>query len=53
MPAINYVQGAFRIGAELECTAAVYGTPDLTGDFRNKERFTNYRFLVGVYYFFK
>lgn len=53
MPAINYIQGAFRIGAELECTAAAYGTPDLTGNFQDKERFTNYRFLVGVYYFFK
>lgn len=53
MPAINYVQGAFRIGAELECTTATYGTADLKGYFQDNEQYTNYRLLVGIFYFFK
>jgi hypothetical protein len=51
-PRAVYNAGKLRLAAEIEWTAAGYGTPDARGKVANAERVTNVRFLGAVYYFF-
>ncbi len=52
-PRLIYNTGKFRIAPELDYTAAAYGkSADSKGIAQNTKEIGNFRFLVGVYYFF-
>jgi len=52
-PRFIYNAGKFRIAPEIEYTVASYGkTNNLTGTVSDPEPVGNFRFLLGVYYFF-
>ncbi len=52
-PRFIYNAGKFRIAPEIEYTVAGYGIPDTeSGKALDPEPVGNFRFLVGVYYFF-
>jgi len=52
-PRCIYNVGKFRVAPEIEYTVAAYGTPDTeSGKALDPEPVGNFRFLVGVYYFF-
>jgi hypothetical protein len=51
-PRVLFNSGKVRFAAELEWTAAAYGTPDAKGLVRDTKTFSNLRLLGGVYYFF-
>ena len=51
-PRVIYNDGKFRIAPEIEYTVAAYGTPDEKGVVQESKEVGNFRFLVGVYYFF-
>ena len=51
-PRVQYSAGKTRYAAEVEYSAAEYGTPDLKGVVNNITTVANLRLLVGVYLFF-
>lgn len=51
-PRVIYQEGKFRISPELEYTVAAFGNPDQYGKIKDSREVGNWRFLVGVYYFF-
>jgi len=51
-PRFIYNAGKFRIAPEIEYTVAGYGNADGLGLVEDAEAVGNFRFLVGVYYFF-
>ncbi len=52
-PRFVYNAGKFRIAPEIEYTVAGFGTKNLTGAMvDDPEAIANFRFLVGVFYFF-
>jgi hypothetical protein len=51
-PRFIYNVGKFRIAPEIEYTVAAYGTPDLDGSVMDTKAIGNFRFLLGVYFFF-
>jgi hypothetical protein len=51
-PRFIYNAGKFRIAPEIEYTVANYGKTGMDGDVMDPEPVGNFRFLVGVYYFF-
>ncbi|MEZ5147552.1 MAG: hypothetical protein R2759_10865 [Bacteroidales bacterium] len=51
-PRVIINSGHFRIAPEIEYTVAAYGTNDTDGTVKEAEEVANFRFLVGVYYFF-
>jgi hypothetical protein len=51
-PRFIYNAGKFRIAPEIEYTVAGYGNADGLGLVDDAEAIGNFRFLVGVYYFF-
>jgi len=51
-PRMIYNNGKFRLAPELEYTVAAYGTPDEKGIVKDYKEMANFRFLIGVYYFF-
>ncbi len=51
-PRVIINSGKFRIAPEIEYTVAAYGTPDEKGVVKNYKEIGNFRFLVGVFYFF-
>jgi hypothetical protein len=51
-PRILFNSGNVRLAAEVEWTAAAYGTADAKGMVRDTETFSNLRLLGAVYYFF-
>lgn len=51
-PRFIYNAGKFRIAPEIEYTVAAYGSTEPDGKVIDPEPVGNFRFLVGVYYFF-
>ncbi|MBC8485944.1 MAG: hypothetical protein H8D45_07875 [Bacteroidetes bacterium] len=51
-PRVIINSGKFRIAPEIEYTVAAYGTPDEKGVVRDYKEIGNFRFLIGVFYFF-
>jgi hypothetical protein len=51
-PRFIYNAGKFRLAPEIEYTVAGYGTPDSKDIVDNAKAVGNFRFLLGVYYFF-
>ena len=51
-PRLVLNEGKFRLSAEVEWTAAGYGTPDSKGAVRDIKEIGNLRFLFATYYFF-
>lgn len=51
-PRLIYNSGKFRVAPEIEYTVAAYGTPDEKGVVQDSKEIANFRFLIGVYYFF-
>jgi len=51
-PRLIYNSGKFRIAPEIEYTVAAYGKNDVDGTVMDASEVANFRFLVGVYYFF-
>ncbi len=51
-PRVIYNNGKFRIAPEIEYTVAAYGTPDEKGIVKDSKEIANFRFLIGVYFFF-
>jgi hypothetical protein len=51
-PRFIYNAGKFRIAPEIEYTVANYGKTGMDGTVYDPEPVGNFRFLVGVYYFF-
>lgn len=51
-PRVIINSGKFRIAPEIEYTVAAYGTPDEKGVVKDYKEIGNFRFLVGVFYFF-
>jgi len=51
-PRVIYNNGKFRVAPEIEYTVAAYGTPDEKGVVKDYKEIANFRFLIGVYYFF-
>ena len=51
-PRFIYNAGKFRIAPEIEYTVANYGKTGMDGVVFDPEPVGNFRFLVGVYYFF-
>lgn len=51
-PRLIINSGKFRIAPEIEYTVAAYGTPDEKGVVKDYKEIGNFRFLVGVFYFF-
>ena len=51
-PRFIYNIGKFRIAPEIEYTVAAYGTPDEYGVVQDTKEISNFRFLLGVYFFF-
>jgi hypothetical protein len=51
-PRFIYNAGKFRIAPEIEYTVAGYGNADNEDVVQDAEPVGNFRFLVGVYYFF-
>ena len=51
-PRFIYNIGKFRIAPEIEYTVAAYGTPDGKGVVQDTKEIGNFRFLLGVYFFF-
>ena len=51
-PRFIYNAGKFRIAPEIEYTVAAYGTTESDGKVTDAEPVGNFRFLIGVYYFF-
>lgn len=51
-PRVMYTSGKFRVAPEIEYTVAAYGIPDEKGVVQDSKSVANFRFLVGVYYFF-
>jgi len=51
-PRFVYNAGKFRIAPELEYTVAGYGSRQLDGTVNDAEPIGNFRFLLGVFYFF-
>jgi hypothetical protein len=51
-PRVSYSNGKFRVAPEIEYTVAAYGKPDTKGLVDNTKEIANFRFLIGVYYFF-
>jgi hypothetical protein len=51
-PRVIINSGKFRVAPEIEYTVAAYGTNDVDGKVLDAEEVANFRFLVGVFYFF-
>ncbi len=51
-PRVVYNSGKFRVAPEIEYTVAAYGTPDEKGVVQDSQEVANFRFLIGVFYFF-
>lgn len=51
-PRVIINSGRFRVAPEIEYTVAAYGTNDEDGSVKDAKEVANFRFLVGVYYFF-
>ncbi|MCD4736042.1 MAG: hypothetical protein K8R53_08370 [Bacteroidales bacterium] len=51
-PRLTYSIKKFRVAPEIEYTVAAYGTPDIKGVVNDTKEVGNFRFLIGVYYFF-
>jgi len=51
-PRFIYNAGKFRIAPEVEYTVAGYGSTQLDGTVKDPEPIGNFRFLLGVFYFF-
>lgn len=51
-PRVIYNVGKFRIAPEIDYTVAAYGSPDEKGVVQNAKEIGNFRFLLGVYFFF-
>jgi hypothetical protein len=51
-PRFIYNAGKFRLAPEIEYTVAGYGTPDSKDVVNDVKAVGNFRFLLGVYYFF-
>ncbi len=51
-PRVIINSGRFRIAPEIEYTAAAYGANEVDGTVTDAKEVANFRFLVGVYYFF-
>jgi len=51
-PRVMYNDGKFRIAPEIDYTVAAYGTTDENGAVQDSNEVANFRFLIGVYYFF-
>jgi len=58
-PRVTYSVGKFRVAPEIEYTVAAYAYPDDQGQMKdekgkitNSQEVGNFRFLLGVYYFF-
>lgn len=51
-PRLIYNVGKFRVAPELDYTVAAYGIPAKDGIPAGTQEIGNFRFLVGVYYFF-
>ena len=51
-PRLTYTAGALMFALELEYTAAQYGTPDLKGKMQDAYVVSNFRTLLGAFYYF-
>lgn len=51
-PRLVFNEGKFRFAAEVEWTAAGYGTPDIEGVVKDIKETGNLRLLLATYYFF-
>ncbi|MCB0805870.1 MAG: hypothetical protein KDC05_08735 [Bacteroidales bacterium] len=51
-PRLIINSGKFRIAPEIEYTVAAYGKNELDGTVKDAKEVANFRFLVGVFYFF-
>lgn len=51
-PRVIINSGRFRVAPEIEYTVAAYGSNDTDGTVIDSKEVANFRFLIGVYYFF-
>ncbi|MCB2219958.1 MAG: hypothetical protein KQI35_06140 [Bacteroidetes bacterium] len=51
-PRVIINSGKFRVAPEIEYTVAAYGSNDVDGKVLDAKEVANFRFLVGVFYFF-
>ncbi len=51
-PRVNFNSGKMRFSGEIEYTTAAYGDTQTDGTVDNSKEISNFRLLIGVYYFF-
>ncbi len=51
-PRVNFNSGKMRFSGEIEYTTAAYGDTQTDGTVENAKEISNFRLLIGVYYFF-
>lgn len=51
-PRINFNSGKMRFAGEIEYTSAAYGETQIDGTVADAKEVSNFRLLIGVYYFF-
>ena len=51
-PRVDFNSGKMRFSGEIEYTTAAYGTTQSDGTVDDAHEVSNFRLLIGVYYFF-